>query len=276
MLIPLHPLCQALHDTFAAFGNVLSCKVAVDESGASRGYGFVHYETGEAADKAIEAVNGMLLNDRKVFVGHHVSKKERQSKMDEMKAQFTNIYVKNIDPEVSQEEFLALFEKYGKVTSAVLQVDEETKVSKGFGFVNFEKHEDAKKAVDELNDTEVKGKKLFVARAQKKSEREDELRRSYEASRQEKMNKFAGVNLYIKNIDDEWDDDRLRSEFESFGTITSAKVMRDENQRSRVCSRAYSSFCHLALSLTSTSIRPRASASSASPPPRRPPRPSLR
>lgn len=88
---------QALHDTFAAFGNVLSCKVAVDESGASRGYGFVHYETAEAADAAIKAVNGMLLNDRKVFVGHHVSKKERQSKMDEMKAQFTNIYVKNVD-----------------------------------------------------------------------------------------------------------------------------------------------------------------------------------
>ncbi|CED82282.1 polyadenylate-binding protein [Phaffia rhodozyma] len=193
---------KALHDTFAAFGNVLSCKVATDEAGNSRGYGFVHYETAEAANDAIKAVNGMLLNDKKVFVGHHVSKKERQSKLDEQKAQFTNIF-------------------------------EEGKTSKGFGFVNYESHEDARKAVDELNDTEVKGKKIFVARAQKKSEREEELRRSYEASRQEKMAKFAGVNLYIKNIDDEWDDERLRTEFENFGTITSAKVMRDESGRSR-------------------------------------------
>jgi polyadenylate-binding protein len=113
-------------------------------------------------------------------------------------------------------------------------MDPETNTSKGFGFVNFEEHEDARTAVDELNDSELKGKKLFVARAQKKSEREDELRRSYEASRQEKASKFAGVNLYVKNLDDEWDDDRLRSEFESFGAITSAKVMRDESQRSRV------------------------------------------
>jgi polyadenylate-binding protein len=89
---------QALHDTFAAFGNVLSCKVAVDEHGNSRGYGFVHYETGEAADAAIKAVNGMLLNDKKVFVGHHISKKERLSKFEEMKAHYTNIYVKNVDP----------------------------------------------------------------------------------------------------------------------------------------------------------------------------------
>jgi polyadenylate-binding protein len=74
-LILLCYFAQALHDTFAAFGNVLSCKVATDEHGLSKGYGFVHYETGEAADSAIKAVNGMLLNDKKVYVGHHISRK---------------------------------------------------------------------------------------------------------------------------------------------------------------------------------------------------------
>lgn len=68
---------KALHDTFSAFGTVLSCKVATDEHGHSRGYGFVHYETAEAADDAIHSVNGMLLNDKKVFVGHHISRKVR-------------------------------------------------------------------------------------------------------------------------------------------------------------------------------------------------------
>lgn len=57
---------KALHDTFSAFGNILSCKIALDESGQSKGYGFVHYETEEAAEMAIQKVNGMLLNDRKV------------------------------------------------------------------------------------------------------------------------------------------------------------------------------------------------------------------
>ena len=59
---------KALHDTFAAFGNILSCKVATDENGESRGHGFVHYETQEAADNAIKHVNGMLLNDKKVYL----------------------------------------------------------------------------------------------------------------------------------------------------------------------------------------------------------------
>jgi len=42
--------------------------------------------------------------------------------------------------------------------------------------------------------------------------------------RQERMNKYQGVNLYIKNLDDTIDDERLRKEFSKFGTITSAKV----------------------------------------------------
>jgi polyadenylate-binding protein len=218
---------KALHDTFAAFGTVLSCKVATDDRGVSKGYGFVHYETAEAADAAIKAVNGMLLNDKKVYVGHHISRKERQSKLDEMRSQFTNLYVKNLDSEVTQEQFEELFKKFGNVTSAVVSVDEEGK-SKGFGFVNYEKHEEAQKAVDELNDTDFLGKKLFVARAQKKAEREEELRKSYEMAKMEKLSKYQGVNLYIKNLDDDMDDEKLRGEFEAFGTITSCKVMRDD------------------------------------------------
>jgi len=218
---------KALHDTFAAFGNVLSCKVATDEQGRSKGYGFVHYETAEAAEHAIKAVNGMLLNDKKVYVGLHISRKERQSKLDEIKAQFTNLYVKNIDLEVTQEEFEKLFSNYGAVTSALISVDDEGR-SKGFGFVNFEKHEDAEKAVDELHDSEQHGKKLFVSRAQKKAEREEELRKSYEQAKMEKLSKFQGVNLYIKNLEDDVDDDKLRTEFEPFGTVTSCKIMRDD------------------------------------------------
>ncbi|KAI8935470.1 Protein phosphatase PP2A regulatory subunit B [Plenodomus lindquistii] len=217
---------KALHDTFAAFGNILSCKVAQDENGNSKGYGFVHYETAEAANNAIKHVNGMLLNEKKVFVGHHIPKKERMSKFEEMKANFTNIYVKNIDLDVTDDEFRDLFEKHGDITSASIARDDQGK-SRGFGFVNYIKHEAASVAVDTLNDTEFHGQKLYVGRAQKKHEREEELRKQYEAARLEKQSKYQGVNLYIKNLNDDVDDEKLRDMFTPFGTITSAKVMRD-------------------------------------------------
>jgi polyadenylate-binding protein len=217
---------KALHDTFAAFGNILSCKVAQDENGNSKGYGFVHYETDEAAAQAIKHVNGMLLNEKKVFVGHHIPKKDRQSKFEEMKANFTNIYVKNIPTETTDEEFRDLFEKFGEVTSASLARDDAGK-NRGFGFVNFVNHENAASAVETLNGKDFKGQDLYVGRAQKKHEREEELRKSYEAARLEKASKYQGVNLYVKNLDDEIDDEKLRDLFAPFGAITSAKVMRD-------------------------------------------------
>ena len=230
----LHPAIdnKALHDTFSAFGKILSCKVATDELGQSKCFGFVHYETAEAAEAAIENVNGMLLNDREVFVGKHISKKDRESKFEEMKANYTNIYVKNIDLAFSEEEFEKLFTPYGKITSIYLEKDQEGK-SKGFGFVNFENHESAVKAVEELNDKEINGQKIYVGRAQKKRERLEELKKQYEAVRLEKLAKYQGVNLFVKNLDDTIDSEKLEEEFKPFGTITSAKVMVDDSGKSK-------------------------------------------
>jgi polyadenylate-binding protein len=217
---------KALHDTFAAFGPILSCKVAQDEMGNSKGYGFVHYESNEAANQAIKHVNGMLLNEKKVFVGHHIAKRDRMSKFEEMKANFTNIFVKNVSLEATDDEFRELFEKFGNITSASLAQDENGK-SRGFGFVNYTDHEDAEVAVANLHDIDFKGQRLYVGRAQKKHEREEELRKQYEAQRVEKASKYQGVNLYVKNLADEVDDEELRNIFVPYGIITSAKVMRD-------------------------------------------------
>lgn len=226
---------KALHDTFIAFGNVVSCKIALDENGKSKGYGFVHYETTEAAEEAIAGVNGMMLADKIVYVGHYVAKRERQAKIDEVKSKFTNLYVKNLPLDTTEAELTELFSKYGKVTSAVLNdstVQVEGKELK-FGFVNLENHEDAKKALEELHDSKFKDETLFVTRAQKKGEREEELKKSYEAQRYEKTLKFQGVNLYIKNLDDDMDEEKLTAEFQQFGTITSCKIMKDEKNNSR-------------------------------------------
>ncbi|KAJ1343331.1 hypothetical protein BSLG_002357 [Batrachochytrium salamandrivorans] len=217
---------KALHDTFSAFGRILSCKIAM-EGERSLGHGFVHYETMEMAENAIKHVNGMLLNDQQVYVGLHISKKERSSTIEEQRAKFTNIYVKNIDASVDQKAFDEMFLTFGPTVSCVLMVDEEGK-SKEFGFVNYENHQDARRAVEEMHEKEIAGKQIYVGRAQKKAEREEDLRRQYEKIREEKLSKYQGVNLFVKNIDETIDDEKLRQEFSVFGAITSAKIMMDD------------------------------------------------
>ncbi|EPY78475.1 Polyadenylate-binding protein 4 isoform 11-like protein [Camelus ferus] len=235
---------KALYDTFSAFGNILSCKVVCDENG-SKGYAFVHFETQEAADKAIEKMNGMLLNDRKVFVGRFKSRKEREAELGAKAKEFTNVYIKNFGEEVDDESLKELFSQFGKTLSVKVMRDPSGK-SKGFGFVSYEKHEDANKAVEEMNGKEISGKVIFVGRAQKKVERQAELKRKFEQLKQERISRyqgmsgcrsavngdtlFQGVNLYIKNLDDTIDDEKLRKEFSPFGSITSAKVMLEDGR----------------------------------------------
>jgi len=216
---------KALYDTFSAFGNILSCKVVCDENG-SKGYGFVHFETQEAAERAIEKMNGMLLNDRKVFVGRFKSRKEREAELGARAKEFTNVYVKNFGEDMDDEKLRELFNKYGNAMSIRVMTDDSGK-SRGFGFVSFDRHEDAQKAVDEMNGKELNGKLIYVGRAQKKVERQTELKRKFEQMKQDRMTRYQGVNLYVKNLDDGIDDDRLRKEFLPFGTITSAKVMTE-------------------------------------------------
>ena len=109
---------QAMYDTFSAFGNILSCKVAQDMSnGESKGYGFVHFETEEAALNAIQKVNGMLLNGKKVYVGRFVPRKDRDMELGEKARKFTNVYVKNINDEYDEAKLNEMFQKYGKISS---------------------------------------------------------------------------------------------------------------------------------------------------------------
>jgi RNA recognition motif-containing protein len=82
-----------------------------------------------------------------------------------------NIYVGNMNFNLSNEDLFNLFSQFGEVSSAKIINDKESGRSKGFGFVEMENAEDALKAIASLNESEVQGRKLIVneARPQDKS-----------------------------------------------------------------------------------------------------------
>eukprot|EP01121_Diplochlamys_sp_Union-15-3_P016485 TRINITY_DN560_c0_g2_i1.p1 TRINITY_DN560_c0_g2~~TRINITY_DN560_c0_g2_i1.p1 ORF type:complete len:578 (-),score=90.05 TRINITY_DN560_c0_g2_i1:44-1777(-) len=217
---------KELNDTFSVFGNILSCKVALNDNNLSKGYGFVHFETEESAQKAINKLNGMIIGTKKVYVGKFIPKKER---FKQQEASWTNVYLKNLDRDKTDADLENIFGRFGEITSARVMLD-DSKVSRGFGFVNFRKHESAVAAVDEVNKGNMKnadGVPFYAARAQKKAERLAELRRKFEQLRIERSSQYQGINLYLKNIEDEVNEERLRKEFSPFGNITSVKIATD-------------------------------------------------
>ncbi|XP_017697610.2 polyadenylate-binding protein 2-like [Phoenix dactylifera] len=221
---------KSLHDIFVSFGAILSCKVATDFNGQSKGYGFVQFEHEDAARKAIGQLNGMLINEKQVYVGFFIRRQEREPANGSPK--FFNVYVKNLPEKYTDDDLKSEFEASGEITSAVVVKDENGN-SRGFGFVNFKDSKAAASAVEKFNGKALNDKVLYVGKAQKKSEREAELKVKYEQERNGRMDKIRGLNLYLKNLDDTIDDERLKELFRPFGTIISCKVMVDSQGQSK-------------------------------------------
>ena len=238
---------KALFDTFSVSGNILSCKVATDETGKSKGYGYVHYETAGAAQDAISKFNGNFIEEMEVHVGPFLRRQDRAGQSD-----WTNLYVKQFPETWDDVRLKELFSAYGAVASVIINRDAEGK-SRGFGFVNFTDHPSAEKALSELANKSIEDPlaapvvpsagedggppedatpvpvtfEMYVNRAQKKSERSREIKTRLDALNNERVSKYQGMNLYVKNLDDSITDEFFRETFAQFRTITSARIMRD-------------------------------------------------
>jgi RNA recognition motif-containing protein len=118
----------------------------------------------------------------KVFI----TKAERQP----LSEQFNNLFVKNFPKsEFSENDLRKTFEVYGPLTSVKLDA------SMAFGFVSFEKCDDAAKALNSLN-KEESGSTLYVAKCVKKEERLRTLKRMTLKF----MKDLARNNLYFKGF----------------------------------------------------------------------------
>ena len=77
-----------------------------------------------------------------------------------------NIFVAQLPGRLNEAMLEALFAKYGAVESARIVYDRVTGQSKKYGFVSMSNDEEAQKAIDALNDTEIDGKKIVVKKAE--------------------------------------------------------------------------------------------------------------
>eukprot|EP00913_Durusdinium_trenchii_P006769 g6363.t1 len=163
---------KALHDTFSIFGNILSCKVATNSVGKSRGYGFVHYESEEAAKEAIAQVNGKQIEGSTVFVGPFIKREQRDAEAAES---YTNLYVSDV------------FSEFGEVASSVLLTNDD---GKRFALVNFQSPDAAKAAVEALHRKDL--------RDPEEAEKEEEPPDAEKAEAEEAVDKVPPHLLYVQ------------------------------------------------------------------------------
>ena len=82
-----------------------------------------------------------------------------------------NIFVGNLSRDITEDDLLAAFGAYGRVSRATVLRDKFSGDPRGFGFVEMEAKAEGQAAIAGLNGTELKGRALNVNEARPKTER---------------------------------------------------------------------------------------------------------
>lgn len=145
---------------FSSVGEIVSLKLIRDKNGVfpinplntqnliggqSLGYGFIKFRTEEQAVKAIQAFNGLKLKEKVLKVAF-----ARQTET-ENKSMATNIYVSGLPKTIQDQDFEAMFRKFGEITTYKIFRQENNDKLNAIGFVLFNERSDAEKAIKELD-----------------------------------------------------------------------------------------------------------------------------
>lgn len=207
-----------LNEFFSTFGKIFSCRASYNRAGKCKGYGYVCYESKEDTEKALKEANGKTFKGTTIEVCPFKAREARSSSINT----YNNLFVKCIPKKFTNEDLKNLFAPNGEIISAVVIKDTaESKENKGFGFVCFKNIENAKAAEEKMKKVAIEGQNLFVTRALSKEEHKKQIR-------EDRLKTFKDCNVYVKELPDDVNDEKLKKAFLEFGTVISARVMLEK------------------------------------------------
>jgi len=144
---------EQLYAHFSKYGPIHSVKIVKDRTtGRSRGFGYVNFFNIKDAESARMLSQYEKIGRKPIRILHKGDPRQKPE---------ANLFVKNIDPSVTFKELHNYFSKCGPVVSVKIAYDKSGN-SLGYGYVQFEKPEDADKAIQELNATKLKEQEIGV------------------------------------------------------------------------------------------------------------------
>jgi len=206
-----------LYNYFSKFGNLFSVKVMREsQSKKSRGFAFVSFYQQKDAEQAKAAANHDRILKNEIRVTWKKVPKDFSSE--------ANVFIKNLDPEATVSHLDTALNKYGPIFSSKI-ARSESGMSLGYGYVQFETTEGAKKCIEDSANVKINGKDVVVSAFLSKKNRADSRK-----------------NLYIKNFPAGKSEEEIRGYLEAlcgkYGKVSSLMVTIDKTTE-----RAYAFVC---------------------------------
>ncbi|KAL1122859.1 hypothetical protein AAG570_003185 [Ranatra chinensis] len=161
---------DTIRQAFSPFGPIKSINMSWDPvTQKHKGFAFVEYDIPEAAQLALEQMNGVMLGGRNIkVVGRPSNMPQAQSVIDEITEeakQYNRIYVASIHPDLTEDDIKSVFEAFGTIKYCKLQQGSSPHRHKGYGFIEYETKQAAQEAIASMNLFDLGGQYLRVGRA---------------------------------------------------------------------------------------------------------------
>jgi nucleolin len=149
-----------LFNLFSGVGRVVSVKIPTRrEDGKPRGFAFVEMASSDEGYQAITQLNNVMLRDRNIIV---MAQQEQAERGSAEKTPSPKLFIRSLSGAVTEGQLQDLFSQVGTVISAKIPVNRDTGEHKGFGFVEMSSTEEATRAIEQLNDTQLGDQPIIV------------------------------------------------------------------------------------------------------------------
>lgn len=240
-----------LQETFGANdGKVSKIKLIKDkQTGASCGFGFIEFESHEAAQAALQKFNGFKLMDFELKVNwansspsqnsHHnntgANSNGHQNNFNSPKLGANglyNVFVGDLDVAVDDALLESTFKAYPSLTDARVMVDHETNRSRGYGFIMFKEKQDAQQAIQEMNGKSLLNRSLRLNWAHPRSENPSHRKPTQVAPLDYNdilaHGSETNVTVYVGNLAPELTEAALKEAFSVYGEIQEVRAYSDK------------------------------------------------
>ncbi|XP_063586679.1 poly(U)-binding-splicing factor half pint-like isoform X4 [Penaeus indicus] len=160
---------DTIRQAFVPFGPIKSINMSWDPvTQKHKGFAFVEYEMPEAAQLALEQMNGVMIGGRNIKVGRPSNMPQAQTVIDEITEEanyYNRIYIASVHQDLSETDIKSVFEAFGKIKQCMLTPGTTPGKHKGYGFIEYENSQSAQEAIASMNLFDLGGQYLRVGKA---------------------------------------------------------------------------------------------------------------
>jgi len=174
---------KGLNDLLGKYGKILSL-VAQQNKNDQKWFAFVCFENADDADKCLREIHDTdaFGTGEKIYINWHQQRHERDAELRRKHLTTkndTNLFVKNLKPETTEEAIRSAFAQFGEITSVGVRVNTvKGEEKRACGFVAFKVNQEAARAQSEghktaaVKDLFIEGQEPYINFWQPKQQRE--------------------------------------------------------------------------------------------------------